>query len=129
MLRLGRASVGLTSQTDLVPSRPMDIRNLPDAVANVALGIASEIDEQAVDHELVHGSTVTGRAMRFVATSLVVGAMPWVVLDLATGGHHRRGQRTGWSELSTDDDATGVPADSNPVWWEFLPNGLRPAGR
>jgi hypothetical protein len=94
----------------------MDLRNLPDAVANVMLGVAHELDETVIDHDLVNGSTVTGRAMRFVATGLVVGAMPWVALDVITGGLGRRER----SESHQAEEATGRSEDSNPVWWEFL---------
>ncbi len=107
----------------------MDIRNLPDAVANVMLGVAHELDETAIDHDLVNGSTVTGRAIRFAATSFVVGAMPLVVLDVVTGGPRRRGDRTIWSEMSTDEDDTRHSLDSNPLWWDFLRNSSRPSGR
>jgi hypothetical protein len=124
-----KISPGLTSRKILVLSRLMDIRSLPDAVANVMLGVANELDETAIDHGLVHGSTVTGRAMRFVATGLVVGAMPWVILDFATGGHRRRGDSDSWSEMATDEDDTTISADANPVWWGFLSHGSRPSGR
>lgn len=106
----------------------MDIRNLPDAVANVMLGVAHELDETAIDHGLVHGSTITGRAMQFVATGLVVGAMPWVIFDVVTGGQRRRGDRETWSEISTDEDDTGRSPDRNPLWWEFLRQDSRPSG-
>jgi hypothetical protein len=91
----------------------MDIRNLPDAVASTMLGVAHELDETAIDHELVNGSTVTGKAMRLVATSLVLGAIPWIALDVVTGGLGRR--------ADADEDRTQASPDANPVWWEFLP--------
>lgn len=71
----------------------MNPLNLADTAACALLGAASELDETAIDHELVHGSTITGRAMRFFATALVVTAIPLVVVDTLTGGHRRRGDR------------------------------------
>lgn len=68
----------------------MDIRNLPNTVAEAALALAYELDETAVDHQLVHGSTITGAAVRAAATFLVLGAIPLIALDFATGGHRRR---------------------------------------
>lgn len=98
----------------------MDPRNFPDAVATVMLGVAHELDETSIDHELVHGPTLTGRAISFVAAGLAIGSMPWVVLDFATGGPHRRRQPVGWCEMSVADDDTGSSRDVNPLWWDFL---------
>jgi hypothetical protein len=96
----------------------MDLRNLPDVVADLMLGTAHELDETAIDHELINGSTVTGKALRFVATSLVLGAIPWVLADVIAGGATRRGEINAWHDLSTDYDQR--PVDMDPVWWDFL---------
>lgn len=76
----------------------MNPLDLADTAACTLLGAAGELDETAIDHELVHGSTITGRAMRFFATALVVIAIPLVVIDTLTGGHRRRDDRLDRSE-------------------------------
>jgi hypothetical protein len=68
----------------------MNPLDLADAAAVTLLGAASNLDETAIDHELVHGSTIAGGAMRFFATALVVIAMPLVVIDVLAGGPQRR---------------------------------------
>lgn len=90
----------------------MDLRNLPDAVASTMLGAAHELDETAVDHELVNGSTLTGKAMRLVATGLVIGSIPLVLLDFITGGPGRRGETEVWSQIDAEDRLP--PQDRDP---------------
>lgn len=93
----------------------MDLRNLLDAVASTMLGAAHELDETAVDHELVNGSTLTGRTMKLIATGLVLGSIPLVLLDFATGGPGRRGEFEKWSQINVEDRLP--PEDRNPRSW------------
>lgn len=105
----------LTSRIGVLVSATMDPRNLFDAVASTMLGAAHELDETAVDHELVNGSTITGKAMRVAATALVVGAMPLVLLDFVTGGPRRRGEFESWSQIDAEDRLP--PEDQDPRSW------------